>query len=235
MNSARLLELYDVDFNIFDGGNKRRSRKRRYYLQLFHKNNFKYLQFIPCIDPLEEPRGSFPFSLRPAEYTRFLIHFFDRWHTDILSGGDISVRYFDNLVRMLMGMMPETCSMRGICSCQFVFEADGSCYPCDFYVTEKWRLGNIRDMGIMDFYKSETNQRFLETSKPLPTNVSAANGIVSVAAGAEETVKTNCLTPLAKIIFASLIIVFLNTPTQSLRKSHNTLSVNPLSLNLFSL
>ena len=81
-----------------------------------------------------------------------------------MAGKLVSIRYFENLVLMLMGKEPETCSMRGVCSCQFVFEADGSCYPCDFYVTDMWRLGNIQDMGILDFYRAETAQRFIDMS-----------------------------------------------------------------------
>ena len=165
MQKARLLKKYGVDFNILLVVTGATTEDAGKTYAFFQKNGFNYLQFIPCIDPLAEKRGGYSFSLRPAEYTRFLKRFFDRWSADILSGTDVSVRYFDNLVRMIMGMPPETCSMRGICSCQFVFEADGTCYPCDFYVTENWRLGNIHEMGIMNFYESKTNQRFLDMSK----------------------------------------------------------------------
>jgi uncharacterized protein len=153
-----------VDFNIlFVVTNATASKPGKIY-SFFRENAFDYLQFIPCIDPAGEKRGGRAFSLGPAEYTHFLKVFFDMWHNDILSGRSVSIRYFDNLVRFVMGMAPETCSMRGVCSCQFVFEADGSCYPCDFYVTEKWKLGNIINKELRDFYESETNQRFLGTS-----------------------------------------------------------------------
>lgn len=33
--------------------------------------------------------------------------------------------------------------MRGICGKQYVVEADGSVYPCDFYVIDSCRLGNF--------------------------------------------------------------------------------------------
>jgi uncharacterized protein len=153
-----------VDFNILLVVTGATADKPGKVYSFFQKNGFDFLQFIPCIDPQAEKRGGRNFSLQPSEYAQFLKKFFDRWGEDILSGRDVSVRYFDNLVRLVMGQAPETCSMRGTCSCQFVFEADGSCFPCDFYVTEQWRLGNIRDMDILDFYETETNRRFLETS-----------------------------------------------------------------------
>ena len=164
MQKAHLLEKHGVAFNIlFVVTNAMVERPGKVY-SFFQRNNFNYLQFMPCIDPLEERRGGCNYSLVPADYTQFLKKFFNRWSEDILSGRDVSIRYFDDLVRLVMGAEPGTCSMRGTCSCQFVFEADGSCYPCDFYVTEEWKLGNIHAMGIMDFYETETNQRFLNTS-----------------------------------------------------------------------
>ncbi|MBO7324070.1 MAG: SPASM domain-containing protein, partial [Bacteroidales bacterium] len=38
---------------------------------------------------------------------------------------------------------PESCNMRGFCGPQWVIEADGSTDPCDFYVLDEWKLGNI--------------------------------------------------------------------------------------------
>lgn len=43
-----------------------------------------------------------------------------------------------------MGYRPEACGMSGVCSCQFVIEANGGVYPCDFYVIDKWYLGNSK-------------------------------------------------------------------------------------------
>ena len=163
IQKARLLELHGVDLNILLVVTGALAEHPGKVYSFFRKNNFNYLQFIPCLDPLSEKNGNNRYSLRPAEYTHFLKHFFDRWYSDILSGKEISVRFFDNLVRAVMGEEPETCSMRGKCSCQFVLEADGSCFPCDFYVTEEWKLGNIRDAGILDMYHSDNCHRFLSS------------------------------------------------------------------------
>jgi uncharacterized protein len=164
IQKAHLLEKYGVEFNILFVVTKTLSENPGRAYSFFKKNRFDFLQFIPCLDPIPSGRGCHPYSLLPREYTLFLRKFFDRWCDDILSGGDVSVRYFDNLVRMVAGEVPETCSMRGMCSCQFVFEADGACYPCDFYVTGDWRLGNINDMGIMELYQSDANKRFIGSS-----------------------------------------------------------------------
>lgn len=163
IQKARLLEKFKVDFNILFVVTSALAESPGKAYTFFRKNRFDFLQFIPCLDPLASKRGKNDFSLLPRDYTLFLKKFFDRWSEDILAGRDVSVRYFNNLVLMVMGGEPDACSMNGFCSCQFVFESDGSCYPCDFYVTDEWRLGNIRDMGIMELYKSENNRRFLKT------------------------------------------------------------------------
>ena len=51
-------------------------------------------------------------------------------------------RKFENYVAILLGRMPESCEQRGICGMQMVVEADGSVYPCDFYVMDRYRLGS---------------------------------------------------------------------------------------------
>lgn len=40
---------------------------------------------------------------------------------------------------------PEQCGMCGHCMHQFVAEGNGNIYPCDFYCTDEWLLGNIND------------------------------------------------------------------------------------------
>ena len=46
---------------------------------------------------------------------------------------------------MRLGMPPESCGMSGVCSLQNVGEADGGVYPCDFYVTDRYRLGSVNE------------------------------------------------------------------------------------------
>lgn len=79
----------------------------------------------------------------------------------------ISIRYFDNLVGMFMGHQPEACGMMGVCSCQFVIEANGGVYPCDFYVLDEWYLGNIKDMGFEELKFSDAGNRFIHVSRPV--------------------------------------------------------------------
>ncbi|MBQ4040553.1 MAG: anaerobic sulfatase maturase [Oscillospiraceae bacterium] len=164
METVRLFDKYKVEYNILFVVNSANSKKPERLYNYFKENGFNFLQFIPCIDPEGYARESFDFSLTNARFVTFLKGFFDKWYNDISKNVEVSVRYFDNLVRIAMGMGPETCSMLGSCRCQFVFEADGSVYPCDFYVTDEWQMGNIADMSIQEMFESVNSQRFIHSS-----------------------------------------------------------------------
>jgi uncharacterized protein len=84
-----------------------------------------------------------------------------------MAGQYISIRHFDNWVHMLQGRPPETCSMSGRCTCYGVVEADGSVYPCDFYVLDQWKLGNIHEMSFAEMLSGELAQKFVADSIPL--------------------------------------------------------------------
>ena len=173
LKTADLLTEYEVDFNILVVVNGANAKKPQRLYDFFRGKGYRYIQFIPCIDAEGVERGSMPFSLTNDKFAVFLKGFFDKWYAEISRDEEVSVRYFDNLVRIAMGMRPETCSMAGSCQCQFIFEADGSVYPCDFYVNDEWRIGNIRDLSIRDIAASEKTKAYIQRSLPVPLKCSA--------------------------------------------------------------
>lgn len=127
-----------------------------------------YIQFIPCLDPLGEERGSLQFSLTPGLYTRFLCHLFDEWYHDWETGHYTSVRIFDDYVHLAMGLPAGTCAALGSCGSYIVVESDGSLYPCDFYCLDKWKIGKLGEISLADAQKSETTARFVREGRLLP-------------------------------------------------------------------
>ena len=47
---------------------------------------------------------------------------------------------------------------------QYVAEADGSVYPCDFYMLDKWRLGNLNTDDYETLDKKRRELGFIEES-----------------------------------------------------------------------
>ncbi len=54
--------------------------------------------------------------------------------------------------------------MKGRCSVQSIIEADGSVYPCDFYVYDEWKLGNIVNNTFEEIIFSEKANEFVASS-----------------------------------------------------------------------
>ncbi|MBQ8971684.1 MAG: SPASM domain-containing protein, partial [Clostridia bacterium] len=130
--------------------------------RFLRKNQWDYIQFIPCMDSLNGERSSW--HLSPELYGRFLTQVFGEYERERMQGRFVSVRWFDNLVDMAAGHRPESCGMVGQCACHFVLEADGSVYPCDFYVDDAHRLGNVADKGFREMFESDAVRGFVEES-----------------------------------------------------------------------
>ena len=58
--------------------------------------------------------------------------------------------------------------MNGICGRQWVVEADGSTYPCDFYALDQWLLGNINQDSFQDMDQKRDELGFIQWSKQVP-------------------------------------------------------------------
>jgi len=131
------------------------------------ETGIRWIQFIPCLDPLEGPRGSFPWSLTVEAYGRFLCAVFDCWYQDWQDGRYISVRPFEDWVLAAMGRPGTTCASCGNCGAYLVAEADGSLYPCDFYALDEWKLGSVSG-GIAAAFDSDCMKSFAARSAVRP-------------------------------------------------------------------
>lgn len=168
MNSIKLFRKYRVDFNVLCVVTGRNARCAEKIYRFYRKNDFRWIQFIPCLSPIHDKGKKIPYQLSPREYGKFLIRLFDLWFDDLKNGNYISIRHFDNWMFLLLGESPEACNMTGRCSIQFVVEGDGSVYPCDFYVLDEWKMGNIKDCKFEEMKNGEIARRFVAESMKLP-------------------------------------------------------------------
>ena len=162
METVKLFRRYKVDFNILTVVSKTVAQNAKKVYSFFRSCNFKYLQFIECLDPFDA--SSTPYSLTPEDYERFLKVTFDEYYRDFQRGHYTSVRTFDNYIMMLMGKRPESCGMSGVCTAYNLVEANGNVYPCDFYVLDKYLLGNLHTHSFGDFTTSKTAEDFVKES-----------------------------------------------------------------------
>lgn len=165
MQTVQLFNQFQVAYNILFVVNEQVAREVEQIYQFFKKNDFRYLQFIACLDPLDENPGKNKYSLTPQLYTDFLKKLFDLWYRDLKQNHLISMREFENYITMAMGYPPESCGMSGTCTCYFVIEGDGSVYPCDFYVLDQWRMGNIQTHTFKQLAESKVGKEFVAVSR----------------------------------------------------------------------
>ena len=157
-----LFGQYGVDFNILTVVNDKTVKQARRIYEFYRKNGWNYLQFIPCLPPLEKGRQSY--SPNEFEYGAFLNDLFDCWYVDLKQGKQPYIRQFENYVSILLGEAPDCCDQSGSCQLQYVIEADGSVYPCDFYVLDGYCLGNLTDMEWEEIDHNRMSIGFVENS-----------------------------------------------------------------------
>ncbi len=118
-----------------------------------------YLQFIPCLDPLQGEMNRF---LSPQNYGKFLCDLFGAWERSYYHGPYIYIRFFENIIMQLAGVPAEECDMRGACSVQYVVESNGNVYPCDFYCLDSHVLGNVVDHTFAQLDQRREEIKFLD-------------------------------------------------------------------------
>ncbi len=165
LRASKLFDNYKVEYNILTVISATVAKNIKDMYDFYTRNNFTFLQFIPCLDPIGEERGKHEWSLTPQIYALFLKNLFDLWYRSFKRDKPVSIRYFDNLVMLLLGNPPESCGMMGTCTFQNVIEADGGIYPCDFYVLDDYKIGNINTDSFETINTNRENIKFIQKSQ----------------------------------------------------------------------
>lgn len=157
-----------VEYNILTVVHREVAENIREIYDDYKKKGWNYQQYITCMDPLYEEKGSHPYSLEPEQYGRFLSDLFECWYKDYQDGKQPYIRQFENYIGILMGFLPEACEHQGTCGIQYAVEADGSVYPCDFYMLDYYCLGNLNTDSIAQIDAKREEISFREISKAMP-------------------------------------------------------------------
>lgn len=159
------LNRYGIDTNILCVVTEPVAREGAAVYKYFRSRNFKFVQFIPYVPDFGRESENHPFTLTNKRYAQFLTTTFRLYYEDFCRGQYISIRQFDNFIRLAAGMPTECCGMDGICHANLIVEADGSVYPCDFYVLDTWKTGNITTDPLPELLHSPVAKQFVDLSK----------------------------------------------------------------------
>ncbi|AKG34758.1 anaerobic sulfatase maturase [Paenibacillus durus] len=167
MKGIEHLRRHNVDFNILSVIHKGNVGQAAEIMAFFEEEGFSYVQFIPCMDfRSQEPDKPGVYDITPAEYGQFLREAFDYWY----NGGSprVSVRFFDNMLAGYTNREAELCIHRAECPTTIILEQNGDAYPCDFFISPEWKIGNVATHSIEDLLKHPLYTRFLGMKPALP-------------------------------------------------------------------
>jgi len=152
MQVAALMNQSEVPFNILCVIHAGNAGMGADLVRWFARQGFDWLQFIPCFEP-----GS-PHNVSPDQYGGFLCDAFDYWRRD--GFGKVHIRDFEALLANHVGQPDSLCTYGRVCDHYLVVEHTGDVYPCDFFVGPQWKLGNLMDRPLEQFFTSEAYRRF---------------------------------------------------------------------------
>ena len=160
---TRAIELLDkcgVEYNVLCTLTNAVARHPRQVWQQLQKRNVRFVQFTPCLGEMDGEKS--PYALTPKRFADFYVTLFDLWREEIRQGKWRSVKFFDDVVNLLVLGRPTGCGMDGVCRPQLVVEADGSAYPCDFYCTDEYRLGSLTEQTVSQLLSAPGVREFVD-------------------------------------------------------------------------
>lgn len=160
LDAVVALRRAGADFNILTVLTDQLARHPQKLYRFYRQHKFDFVQLIPCLPGLDE--ASDEYSLEPESFASFYKTFFRLWLEDFKRGEHMSVTLFDSVIPLFAGAYPQQCGMLGACAPQFVVEGNGDVYPCDFYVLDRFRLGNIRTDSLEDMSTCDALRAFLD-------------------------------------------------------------------------
>lgn len=155
---------HKVEFNILVLVNNRNVEAADELFDFFREHKIKYLQFVQCVENDPATGQIAEFSITPKQYGDFLCRIFDRWVQ--YGPAEVSIRTFDSILSYLMAGEHSICTFRPQCNDYIVVEHNGDVFCCDFFVEDRWRLGNILETPIEQLATDKRKREFarLKTS-----------------------------------------------------------------------
>ena len=175
LKRKELLEKNHVEYNILCVLTNEIAKEPDKIWRFIINENIRYIQFIPCLEPLALGPPASPMvqqisenTLRPALFAKFYSRLLPLWINELEKNNYISVKLFDDVVNYFCKGLTTSCGIDGQCNNQYVIEADGSVYPCDFYVFDKYKTGNLAENTLREIFDTELVRNFLDEKPDLP-------------------------------------------------------------------
>jgi uncharacterized protein len=121
-----------------------------------------YHQYIECVE-FDELGQLTPFAIEGHQWGDFICNIFDEWVKQDINR--VSVRLFEAIISMLVDGTSNMCSLSRDCRHYFVVEHNGDIYPCDFFVENDKKLGNVKNTNWEKMLTSPAFKAFGERKR----------------------------------------------------------------------
>jgi len=158
IRAIELCRRNKVEFNLLTLLNRFNADYPDRLFDFLTKLGTKYLQFIPCVETDPATGTIADFAVTAEQYASFMCRIFDRWCD--FGPQKLSIRDFDSILSFCLTGRHTICTFDRQCSQYIVVEHTGDCFPCDFFVEPKWRLGNIFETPIDKIAACEKKRTF---------------------------------------------------------------------------
>lgn len=173
------LQRYGVEFNVLVCVDRHSAEHPLQVYRFLKRHGVKFIQFTPVVERLAGPKdkargldlsgpdGSLqsasdeqvaPFSVRPADWGRFLSVVFGEWSKRDI--GEVFVMNFEWTLAALADAPGVVCVHQPTCGRAVVAEHDGTVYSCDHFVYPEYRLGNLVETSLAAMVDSTQQQAF---------------------------------------------------------------------------
>ncbi len=127
--------------------------------RFFKQIDARYIGFLPLVEPQPEAERGVSQRTLPAEaWGSFLCTIFDEWKKQDI--GRIKVQIFEEAARTALGQEHGLCIFRKTCGDVPVVEHNGDFFSCDHFVDTGHRIGNVRDVSLVDLLESPEQTAF---------------------------------------------------------------------------
>lgn len=171
MRGLNILQNYGVDYNILSVLHRGNINRANVLMNFYKQNGFRWIQFLPAMKfNSHNPDSSGEYEVTAHEYGQFLRETFDWWYKEFKSNGTppFSIRFFDSVLSTYINEDPGFCVISNECANTLVIEENGDLFPCDFFMSDRWKLGNIGLNDLESITKSDMYREFMRLKLILP-------------------------------------------------------------------
>lgn len=156
------LKKNDVAFNVLTLVNADNVHKAKELYSYLRKEDYPYLQFTPCVE-FDDQGALMPYAITGKQWGQFLIQVFDLWLKEDVQ--KVAIRNFDAIIEKLLYNHCSMCTMGNNCGQYLVVEHNGDVFPCDFFVEETYKLGNIMQNSWEELLANADYQTFAKAKE----------------------------------------------------------------------